>query len=371
MHAAYTRVWFVAGLGALAIAALLALATLAGAPVPPHAHVIALAAGVSYLALALALGLLPAFARRDWPTTLFALAAVGIGALALLVPWNARAFAALAGASLLLGAAQPLALLLSPRWTTPREPEPHASTDRAALSGAVLALAGIAAGGVLLIVLPRGLPSAALATLLTTGALPAAFGALLFVLPRAAREPLRSATLGFGALAVLALATLSLVVAFLDPVGASFRWPVAGIALAYALGAATLLRARRRGAPLLTSALVLAILAALALLLATLYGPVNALVPAALYAHVAFALVLVAAALVAAAPILLPGRPRGERWMRWGPALLIAALFLYTPALQYARSPAPAAIAGAVGLAIVLAGLAPLASSAPAAMRRR
>lgn len=370
MHAAYTRVWFVAGLGALAIGALLALATLAGAPVPPSAHAIALAVGVSYLALALALGLLPAFARRDWPTTLFALAAVGIGGLALLVPWNERAFAALAGASLLLGAAQPLALLLSPRWTAPREPEPHASTDRAALSGALLTLVGVAAGGILLVALPRGLPSAAFATLLTVGALPAAFGALLFVLPRAAREPLRSATIGFGALAVLALAAISLVVAFLDPVGATFRWPVAGVALAYALGVATLLRARR-GQPLLASALVLGVLAALALLLATLYGPVNALVSAAFYAHVAFALVLVAAALVAAAPILLPGRARGERWTRWGPALLIAALFLYTPALQYARSAAPAAIAGAVGLAIVLAGLAPLASSAPPAMRRR
>jgi hypothetical protein len=370
MHAAYVRVWFLAGLGALALGALLALATLAGAPLAPSAHAILLAAGVADLALALALGLVPAFARRDWPSPVYALAAVTLQGAALLVPWQERAFAALLGAGLLVGAAQPLALLLSPRWTTPREVEPHRSTDRAALFSLALSLVGIAAGALLLIALPRGVPNAAFAALLLGGALPAAFGALLFVLPRGAREPLRSATLAFAAASALALALVSLLVPLLSPVGATFRWPVAGIALAYALGAATLLRARR-GTPLLVSALVLAILAALALLLSTLHGPANALLPVALYAHLAFTLVLVAAALDEAAPLLLPGKTKGRRWTRFAPALLIAALFLYTPALQYGRSAAPAALAAAVGLALLLAGLAPLGSSVPTRLRRR
>ena len=394
MHAAYVRAWFVGGLAALALSALFATTTLAGAPLAPSAHLVLLVAAISYLALTLTLGLLPAFLRRDWPTPLFALAALGVGALALVVPFQARAFSALLGASLLLGAAQPLALFASPRWTSPRDPDassdassraptardPHASsdassraqtarepdahraTDRAALAALVLSLVGIAAGALLLIAMPRGLPNAALATLLLGGALPAAFGALLFVLPRAVGRPLSGATLALATLVVLALATIALVLGLLDPVRAQLRWPVAGVALAFALGATTLLRARREG-PLFASALVLAILAALALLLSTLYGPANALLPVAAYAHAAFALVLLCAALVPAAPLLLPGKMRGARWMAWGPALLIAALFLHAPAYQSGRSVVPATLVAILGLALLLRGLWPLATA--------
>ena len=378
MHAAYVRAWFVGGLAALALSALFATTTLAGAPLAPSAHLVLLVAAISYLALTLTLGLLPAFLRRDWPTPLFALAALGVGALALVVPFQARAFSALLGASLLLGAAQPLALFASPRWTSPRdpdassdassraptarEPDAHRATDRAALAALVLSLVGIAAGALLLIAMPRGLPNAALATLLLGGALPAAFGALLFVLPRAVGRPLSGATLALATLVVLALATIALVLGLLDPVRAQLRWPVAGVALAFALGATTLLRARREG-PLFASALVLAILAALALLLSTLYGPANALLPVAAYAHAAFALVLLCAALVPAAPLLLPGKMRGARWMAWGPALLIAALFLHAPAYQSGRSVVPATLVAILGLALLLRGLWPLATA--------
>ena len=372
MHAAYVRTWFAAGIVALLVGAALGLASLAGAPVAQTAPASILVAGVSYLALALALGLVPAFARRDWPAPLTAWAAVGIGLLGALLSLHERANAALLGASLLLGAAQPVALLAAPRWPGANDPDAtHAKTDRAALASIALALVGIGAGGVLLVAFPRGLPSAGYAAALLGGALPAAFGALLFILPRAAREPLSGATLAYGALGVLALSTSFLVAGLLFPLSGMARTAVAGLALAFALGITTLLRARRDASPLLSSAFVLGILAALALLLATLYGGPNALLPVALFATLAFALVLVVGALVAAAPILLPGKLAGARWMRWGPALLIAALFLYTPALQYGRSAAPAAIVAAIGLLVLLRGAAPLASNAPPPMRRR
>jgi len=56
--------------------------------------------GVSYLALAVALGILPAFARRDWPTPLFAIAPLALALLALPFLRSERPFAALLGASL-------------------------------------------------------------------------------------------------------------------------------------------------------------------------------------------------------------------------------------------------------------------------------
>lgn len=358
MHARYVRVWASAGLLALALSVPLHLLSAArGATL--------LVVGASYLALALALGLLPAFARRDHPSPLFALAGPVLGALGVAALALPRAFHALLGASLAVGALQPAFLLLSPRWKAPRAPDPHRATDRAALGALVLALGGAGAGGLLLVALPRELPHAALAVLLLACALPAALGALVFMLPRDAGAPLSGATLAHAATVALALAAGGAAWAFARPFAASFRTPVALVALAYALAITLLLRAQRpaplRG--LLAGSFVLGLLAATALLVATLYGDPNSLLPAALYAHVALALVLIAAALALAAPILLPGRAREGRWRAWAPALMIAALFLLTPAIQYDRGVAPAAVVGALGLAVLLWGLLPVLSS--------
>jgi hypothetical protein len=350
VHAQYVRIWFVGGLVALVLALPMMLAR-----IPAHATM--LVVGVTFLGLSVSLGLLPAFARRDWPSPLYALPSLALAALALPFLAQERAFAALMGASLVVGAAQPLALLLSPRWTTPREPDAHASTDRVALIGIALALAATLVGGLLLVALPRGLPNAAFAVLLGGAAVPAAFSALLFVLPRKSGEPLKAATLAAGALFFLALAAGALAIAFARPFAADFRGPVAATAVGLGLATMTVLRAPSRPA-LAASALATAVLAALALLLGTLSFD---LLPLALYAFLAFALVAIACALVAAAPLLLPGRIRGARWMKWAPALLIAALFLYTPALQLGRSAAPAAIVAAAGVAALVWGLAPLA----------
>ena len=360
MHAAYVRAWFLGGLVALA-----AGASTAFLPLPVGNAAILLGAGAGYLALALALGLLPAFARRDWPTPLHAWAALALGALALPLVWHERAFPALVGASLLVGAAQPIALLASPRWSAAGEPHPHAKTDGAALAAIVTALAGVGSAGLLLIALPRGLPNAGLALLVLAGALPAAFGALMFALPRLREEATPTATLAHAALGILLLAGAFLAFALHRPLAGLFRAPVAAMALAFALGAATLLRLPRpaRAAPLLGASLALAVLAALALLLATLAGVPNALLPVAYFAGLALALVLLAAALVVAAPILLPGRVERVRWQKWAGALLIAALFLYTPSIQYGRSAAPAILVGALGVVVLLAGLAPLATA--------
>lgn len=372
MHAAYVRVWFVAGLAAVGLSSFLAFLPLENL----NAAILA-GAGVGFLGLALALGLLPAFLRRDWPGPLFAYAAVGLAALALPFAWHERLFPALVGASLLVGAAQPLALLASPRWTTAREPDPHRNTDAAAGAALALALVGTGVGAVLLVALPRDLPSSGLAVLVLAGALPAAFGALLFALPRLREEPTPTATLAYAALLFLALSAGFLAYALHRPLSGFFRAPVATFALALALGVATLMRLPRpeRSRPLLASSLALAILAALALLLATLTGAPNALLPAAFFAAVALALVLAAAATVSAAPILLPGRAEGVRWQKWASALLIASLFLYTPSLQYERSFAPALLVATLGLVVLLAGLAPLArptgTSAKRSLRKR
>jgi len=365
MHAQYVRVWFLAGLLTLALSIPLAFLS----PLAPTLLVV----GVSYLALAVALGLLPAFARRDWPSPVFAYAGALLGAAGIASAPYPRAAYALLGASLVVGAAQPLALLLSPAWTSAREPNAHTSADGAALAAIGLALAGALAGGLLLVALPRGLPNAALVALLLACALPAALAALLFALPRAEGAPLKGATLAYAALGFLALGAGALAWAFARPIGASFRTPVAILALAYALAVTALLRVERPAParPLLASALALAILAALALLLATLYDAPNALLPVALYAHAALALALLGAALVVASPLLLPGRAREGRWRAWSMALLIGALFLYTPAIQYGRGHAPALLLGAAGLALLLWGLLPLSSSARPAMRRR
>lgn len=372
MHARYVRVWFGAGLVALAIGGALTLAQAGGASIPRNARAVAMVTAECYLALALALGILPAHVRRDWPTPMFAWAAIALGALALPLLSNARAFAALAGASLVVGALQPLALFLSPIWSSAREANPHRSTDAAALVAIALSLLGALAGGLLLIALPRGLVNAPASVVLVACVMPATLGALLFMLPRLAGEPLRAATLAYAAAGALAIAAIALAWAFTHPLGASYRWPVAILALAYALGITTLLRAARPASvgPLLASALVLAILAALALLLATLTAAPNSLIVAALDAHLALGLVLLAAALVVGAPLLLPGRASEGRWTRLGPALLIAALFLETPALQYARSALPAAIVGAIGLAMVIVGLAPAARTVETVARR-
>lgn len=369
MHAAYVRAWFLAGLAALAGGAFLSFLPLA----PPNAAIL-LAAGAGFLGLALALGLLPAFARRDWPTPLYAWAAVTLAALALPLAWHERAFPALVGASLLVGAAQPLALLLSPRWPGAREAGalPHRATDAAAVAGIVVSLAATAAAGLLLIALPRGLPNAGLAVLLWGGALPAALAAFLFALPRQRAEATPTATLAYAALLVLALSTALLAYALHRPLAGLFRGPVAGLALALALGVATLIRLPRpeRSRPLLGAGLALTVLAALALLLATLHGAPNALLPVAFFAALALTIVLLAAALVAASPLLLPGRAEGTKWQKWSAALLIAALFLYTPSIQYARSAAPAMIVAAAGLVILLAGLSPLARPTPTSEKR-
>lgn len=365
MHAQYVRVFFVAGIAALVLSLFLSFLTSVG----PSVAVL----GVSYLALALALGLLPAFARRDWPSPVYAYAAALLGALGLAASPAARVSHALLGASLVVGALQPLALLLSPRWTGASEPDAHGPTDRAALAGIGLALAATLAGGLLFVALPRGLPNAAFATLLLAAAPAAALAALLFTLPRLAGEPLKGATLAHAANAAWLLGTVALAWAFARPLGAGFRTPVALIALGFAFAVATLLRAKRpaHARPLLGAAFALAVLAPLALLLATLYDAPNALLPAAFFALLALDLVALSAALVVGAPLLLPGRAREGRWSAWAGALVVASLFLYTPALQLGRSSAPALLVAALGLALLVRGLAPMATPEPMRSARR
>lgn len=359
--------FFVAGIAALLLSVPLSLLTEIG----PSALVV----GVSFLALAVTLGLLPAFAQRDWPSPVYAYATVLLAGLAFAASPAARVSHALLGASLIVGALQPFALLLSPRWQTPRAPDAHAATDRAALAALGVSLLATLAGGLLLVALPRGLPNAAFAALLLAAAPNAALGALLFTLPRLAAEPLKGATLGYAATAAFALAAGALAWAFARSFATGFRTPVAIVALGLAFSIAALLRARRPASarPLLAGSFVLAILAALALLFATLYDAPNALLPAAFFALAALALVALSAALVVGAPLLLPGRPRDGRWGAWASALLIAALFLYTPALQLGRSAAPAMILAVLGLALLVRGLAPMAiaSSTPRRMRKR
>lgn len=348
MHAQYVRIWFIGGLAALVLAIPASLAALEAGPVM-------LTAGVGYLALAAALGMLPAFARRDWPTPLYAIAALALGVLALPFATAERPFTALFGASLLMGAAQPLTLLATSRWSAPAEPRP--TTDRPALAALVAAVVMVGLAGLALIALPRGLPNAAFALILTGAAPLAAFGVLLFILPRQSSTPFPATILAWAALVFVVLATAGLAAAFAFPLALDLRGALAALATAFALGTVALIRAASKP-KLLAYVLALALLATLALLLASIEA---SLFPLAFHAFVAMDVVFLASALSAAAPILLPGRIRRERWMRWGPALLIAALFLYTPALQLGRSATPAAIVGAIGLAVIVLGLAPLA----------
>lgn len=364
-HHGFVRVFFVAGIAALVFSVLLSFLTAMGPTL--------LVAGISYLALALALGLLPAFAQRDWPSPVHAYAAVLLGALGIAASPAARVSHALLGASLVVGALQPLALLLSPRWKTPRAEDAHTATDRAALAAILVSLAAALAGGLLLVALPRGLPNAAFAALLLAAAPAAALGALLFTLPRVANEPLKGATLAHAAVLALVLGAGALAWAFARSFGSGFRTPVAIVALGFAFAVATLLRAHRPASarPLLGASFALALLSALALLFATLYDAPNALLPAAFLALAALDIVLLGAALVVGAPLLLPGRPREGRWSTWGSALLVASLFLYTPALQLGRSSAPAILVAVLGLAVLVRGLAPLAQGGGGGRRAR
>jgi hypothetical protein len=169
---------------------------------------------------------------------------------------------------------------------------------------------------------------------------------------------------GGAALVFFGLAALTLSLALAFPLRVEARGSVAGVAVGSGLAVLALLRAPKRP-PLAAATLALAILASLALLVATLFGGPNALLPVAFYAFLALDLVFLASALIAAAPLLLPGRAEGIRWSRWAPALLIAGLFLYTPALQLGRSASPALLAGALGLVVLVVGLSPLSRAGP------
>lgn len=381
MHAQQARIWLLGALGALALGGIAGLLTAGGADVDPYVHLALLTVGASFLAVALSLGLLPAFARRDWPAPLHAIAALGVAALGPMLyafTQDLRHLTAPLGVALILAAAHPLALVLQgTRWKTGESllaaGNPFRPTDSVALASLSVSLAGAGAGGVLLVTLPRGLPNAALVVLLLSCALPAALGALLFVLPREARAPLRGATLAGAALVVLALAALTLALAFAFPLQSDFFWPSVGVVLALTFGILTLRRVAppAHARPLLRATLALAVLAGIVLVLATLGGKPSRLAGLALHAQLVFALALLVAALQVGARLMLPGQPKGARWWKWTSALAIAGLFLLAPAYQYPRSPFPGALVLAVALALAVAGLMPLASSARPAMRTR
>lgn len=389
MHTRTTRPWLVAGLAHVAFGVVLGLALAAPvAGLDPFAHFLVLSSGAAMLGLALLLGLAPAFLRRDWPAPFLTHAAIGlavVGDALWLASWamgepDLRLLLAPHGLALMLGAAHvPLLLVAGRPWGAGVDVlapgQPYRQGDAASASAFGVGLLGLVAASALLLAPARGVPTAGLAALLLGFLLPTLLGALLFLLPREARTPLKGATLVGAALAVHALAVAALLHAFIRPVGADFLYPTAGVALGYVLAATALLRVRppdepaerlARTRPLLLTGLILLGFAVLTSLLSVSGRVPNNLLPVALYVHFALALCLAAAALVLAAPLTLPGRPRAGSWPKWAGAVAIMGLFLLAPHFQYPRSAFPGAVVLALAALLLVAGLAPLARAATA-----
>lgn len=361
----------VLGLAHVLAALLLGLAQAVAPVLPAQTHALVGAMGLTLAALGLSLPLAPALLQRDVGSAgvatgilLFTLLADAAGVLFLALDRDPRDI-------LQMGYAFALAwtLLAILHARVRGEPsgadvyaagEPFRKGDMVSAAYHGVALAGLAAAALLLAFPPRDLPTAGLAVLVLGALVPLAAGALLFLLPRAARQPLPGATLLLAALVFHALATGAFAFAFARPVGASFTLPAAVLLLADALALTALLRFRyapatlARERSLLQAALALAPLATLALLLGVLGDEPNALLPMALYAHLALALVLVTLLAPLAAPLVLRAPHALGRRARWGAVLLILGLFLLAPAFQYPRPSLPGAALSVLGAALLV-----------------
>lgn len=329
-------------------------------PVGRDVHALVLTSGLALAAMGLALALLPAFTGREPRSETGWLPLVGailVDALAL--PFGILGPAAMAAPLVL---ALPAFLVRGARVEghalLAAESNPHRVGDRVALASLVAGLLGVLAGAILLVVVPRGLPTAGLTVLLLAGVLPLAMAVPLFLLPRARKAPLAGATLMGASLGVLLLATLALAVSFSLLGAAGFRAPAAGVLLAHVLALAAFARVKLAPAvegplahvrPLLRAAAALALVAGLVLLFSLAPDAPTDLLPMAFYAHAVLALVLLVAGAHLAAPFL-GLRPAGRPlWTKLGAALLIAGLFLLAPSFQYPRSAFPGAAVLALG----------------------
>lgn len=234
--------------------------------------------------------------------------------------------------------------------------QPYRRGDQVAAAAFIAGLVGLLGSGVLLVWMPRGLPSAGFVFALIGYAFPFLVGALCFFLPRNAKMPLPGATLLVAALALQAFATLGLVVAFLLPGLQAFRWPatisfladllvlVALARLAFPKPGALLVRAL----PLLRGAGALAVLGGLGLALAMVGGVPGPVFRPAVYVHLVLAIVLALAVALLGAPVLLNAPPRKGAWSKTSAALAIAGVVV----AAYAPVPGAAVLAGAAALAL-------------------
>lgn len=380
-----SRVLLAAALVQLGVGA--ALALVRAAPheaLPDDDHAVALAAGLALLALAVGLAVAPAFAGRE-PRD----AAPALLAAALVLAGNVPLAR---GSTLLLGAGLAACAFLLPLALLRGRPvdghaglfapdAPHRAGDRMSLVLLATGLGGLLVGGLLLAVPPRGTPSAGLAVLVLAGILPLATGVLSFLLPRLANRPLPGVTFLAASLVLLLGGAAGLAVAFSFPLGARFREPAALVLLAHAFALASLARLSLadglvgpgpRARPFVRGAAVLAALAGVALLLALADRVPNDLLPLALYAHLALALLALCGALAAAGPFLDLHPATSLAWAKAGAALVIAGLFLLAPSFQYPRSPFPGALVLVLGgLCCARAFLAGASPAAPRAARRK
>lgn len=367
------RALLLAGHVHLGLAAFAGAGRAGGLPVPLFADLLLASAGLVLVAAGLAHGYAGPFLKRVIPVPGLAwgmLALVLVGdALLFDVAWAARAF----GLAFLV---LPLHLAATAAWGREwrggvalfAKDQPFRRGDLIAAVTFGISLVGLAAAGLLLAFLVRGIPTPGLAVLLLGFALPFFAGMLLFLLPRNAKTPLPGATLVGAALALSASSTLALGIAFAQPASADFRWPAAGALLADVLLLAALSRLRfpepgpqmRRALPLVRAAGALAVLAGIALALATAGGLPGSLLPVAAYAHVLLAATLATAATLLGAPILVNSVPREGRWAAAASGLAIAGLFLLAPSFQYDRPPVVGAILIVAASLLALWGLAPL-----------
>lgn len=365
---------FLLGYLHLTAAALVGVALAGGLPVPVFADLLLAVAGLALVAAALAFGYAGPFLKREVPApdaawAMVALLVAADAALAWRVDWAAR------GVGLAI-VALPLHVAATAAFGKPwrggiaifAKDQPFRRGDALAAAAFALGLLGLLAGGVLLALLARGIPTAGIAVALLGGVLPFLAGMLLFFLPRNAKTPLPGATLVGTALGVWSVSTVALGVAFTRPVGGEFRAPAIGALLAIALFQTALLRLRfgkpgvqlLRARPFLRGAAALAPLTGVTLALSMAGGLPGPLLPVAAYAFLVLGALLAVAATLLGAPILLNSVPRAGRWGMISSALGIAGLFLLAPAFQYPRPPVFGAIVLAVAMLVAVWGLAPM-----------
>lgn len=375
------RPWLLAGFLHFGLAAAAGLVVAAPSHVVHEwAPVLLSLAGVYLVAGGLAIGFLSPFVKREPPTALLAhaglalvlaadawmLASRGLGfELRLAIAPYALAYAALplhVGATALAGRPWRGGVALFAK------DQPFRVGDTLAAGAALVSMLALVASAALFAWPPRGLPNAAAAVFLLAFALPF-FGAFLaFILPRNAKAPLPGVTLLAAALALLASGAAGLALAFAFPLGANFRFPAVAVALGhlFSLWAFARVRVERpgpqatRARPLLRGTMALAVLAPLALALATWQPAQLVLLPLPLHVYAVLAVVLAAACTLYGAPILLNAVPREGRWAMASAALGIAGLFVLGQAIQFDRSAFPGAVVLGIASAALLWGLAPM-----------